>query len=235
MKIVGYIKEVGGSNRQRCCCCVCCGMAKREVKEKNMMVGLCTKTSPLYSRCVRLSVVFLGVLTDITMCALFFNLEPIEDSFQFWSNLAENVWVGLYSAILSLPFVLISVLSFHIPSSIIRSFQETTSLKQLRIVYGNQAHRLQCHACIGFTFFFLLSSFLCLYLIAFGNVISIALQKNWVQSSGASLVIDMIAFEMIPALVFGLAGLLIFLCDCKCCLCPLVSVEVYRVFRNIAA
>ena len=110
-------------------------MANREVKDKNMMVGLCSKTSPLYSRCVRLSVLFLGVLTDITMCALFFNLEPIENSFQFWDSLVENVWVGVYSVLLSLPFILIVVLSFRVPSSVIRSFEETNSLKELEQVY----------------------------------------------------------------------------------------------------
>ena len=94
-----------------------------------MMLGLCSKTNPLYSRCTRLSVLLLGVLTDITMCALFFNLEPIEDSFQFWDSLVENVWVGVYSVLLSLPFILIVVLSFRIPSFILRSFQETTSVK----------------------------------------------------------------------------------------------------------
>ena len=52
-------------------------MAKEEIKDKNMMVGVCSKTSPLYSRCVRLSVVLLGLLTDIAICALFFNLEPV--------------------------------------------------------------------------------------------------------------------------------------------------------------
>ena len=74
-------------------------MAKAEIIEKNMMVALCWKTSPLYSRCIRLSVVFLGMLTDISICGLFFNLEPIEDSFQFWENLSENLWVALYSVL----------------------------------------------------------------------------------------------------------------------------------------
>ena len=75
------MEEKAAAYKHRCCCCVCCGMAKREIGEKNMMLSLCGKTSPLYSRCVRLSVLQLGVLTDVAMCALFFNLEPIEDSF----------------------------------------------------------------------------------------------------------------------------------------------------------
>ena len=88
---------------------------------------------------------------------------------------------------------------------------------------------------MGFTFFLLLSNFLCLYLVAFGHVVTLTLQKNWIQSSGASLAIDLVAFEVVPALFFGGVGLLIFVCDCKCCLCALVSLDLYRVFRNIAA
>ena len=155
-------------------------MVKREVKDKNMMVGLCSNTSPLYSRCVRLSVLLLGVLADITMCALFFNLEPIEDSFQFWDSLVENVWVGVYSVLLSLPFILIVVLSFRIPSSILRQFEQTNSLKELDRVYRAHSNRLHCHRFVGFTCFFFLSNFLCLYLTSFGHMVSMTLQKNWV-------------------------------------------------------
>lgn len=72
----------------KCCCVVCCRIARNEFSDKNMAVGLCSHTSPLYSRCVRWSVLLLGVLTDIAMCALFFNLEPIESAFQFWESLA---------------------------------------------------------------------------------------------------------------------------------------------------
>ena len=210
-------------------------MAKREIGEKNMVLSLCGKTSPLYSRCVRLSVLLLGVLTDVAMCALFFNLEPIEDSFQFWESLVENVWVGLYSVLLSVPPMVVVVLAFRIPSSVTRSFEESTSLAQLESEYKRHSSRLSCHKCLGFTLFFLLSCVLCLYLVAFGHVVSITLQKNWVQSSGASLAIDLVAFELMPALFFGAVGLLIFVCDCKCCLCALVSLDLYRVFRNVAA
>ena len=41
----------------------------------------------------------LGNAADIAICGLFFNLEPIEDSFQFWENLSENLWVALYSVL----------------------------------------------------------------------------------------------------------------------------------------
>ena len=147
----------------------------------------------------------------------------------------ENVWVGLYSVLLSVPLIMVVVLAFRIPSSITRSFEDSASLAQLESEYKRHSSRLRCHKCLGFSFFFLLSSALCLYLVAFGHVVSITMQKNWVQSSGASLAIDLVAFEVLPALFFGVVGLLIFVCDCKCCLCALVSLDLYRVFRNIAA
>ena len=146
-------------------------MAKREVNDKNMMVGLCSKTNPLYSRCVRLSVLLLGVLTDIAMCALFFNMEPVEEvSFQFWDGLVENVWVAIYSVLLSLPFILFVVLSYRIPSFILRSFRETTSVRQLEHVYRSHSKRIQCHKCLGFFFFFLFSCFLALPLITLSSL-----------------------------------------------------------------
>ena len=71
--------------------------------------------------------------------------------------------------------------------------------------------------------------------MAFGHVVSLRMQQEWVTSSGASLAIDLVAFEIAPALFFGSLALLILMCDCKCCLCSLVFLDLYRVFRNLAA
>ena len=146
-------------------------MARREIQDKNMVLNLCSTTSPLYSRCTRLSVLLLGVLTEITMCALFFDLEPIEDSFQFWDSHIENIWVVIYSVLLSLSFILILVLSFRIPSFVLRSFQEAASLTQLESVYRTHSKRIRCHQCLGF-FFFSLSPASSFSLVVFGNVVS---------------------------------------------------------------
>ncbi len=131
--------------------------------------------------------------------------------------------------------MLMLVLAFRVPSRVLRAFQETRNLAELRVVYRVHAGRLRCERCMGFGVFLVLSGFFSLYLVAFGHVVSLSLQKNWVTSSGASLAIDLVAFEVVPALFFGLVGLLIFSCDCKCCLCALVSLDLYRVFRNVAA
>ena len=45
--------------------------------------------------------------------------------------MAENLWVAIYSVVLSMPLSLVLVVSFGIPSSVTRSFEKTTSLHQL--------------------------------------------------------------------------------------------------------
>ena len=52
------------------------------------MIAVCFKTSALYSRCVRLSILMIGILTDLVICALFFNLDEAEDeTFMFWDGI----------------------------------------------------------------------------------------------------------------------------------------------------
>lgn len=94
------------------------------------MFNVCCKTSPLYSRCTRLALIQLAILCDISICALFFDLEPHEaESLLFWENIVENIWVGLYSALIAIPVMLIVALSFHIPPSYMRRLEGTRSIK----------------------------------------------------------------------------------------------------------
>ena len=199
------------------------------------MIGLCGKTSPLYSRCVRLSILMLGILTDLVICALFFSLDATEEeSFYFWDSLVENIWVSFFSVLFSIPPTLLVVLAFNIPSSVIRSFERSSSVSELEQVYRKNSQRLCCRRALGFFLFFIASSILCLYLIGFG-IAHVTLQKNWVQSSGVSVAIDLVVFELIPAMAFGWLGLMIVWCKCNCCLWMMMWLDVYRFFRNIAA
>ncbi len=50
-----------------------------------------------------------------------------------------------------------------------------------------------------------------------------------------SLVVDLVAFEMVPALAYGSMGLFLRCCNCKGWLCLLVGIEEYRLLRNLAA
>ena len=123
------IVKLEHSHRSRCCCCACLSIATGELREKNLMIGICCKTSPLYSRCTRLALLMLGALTDMTICALFFNLDPNDpEYFYFWDNLVSNIWVGFFSAVLSIPPLLFVVLAFKIPSKILLSFEASSSI-----------------------------------------------------------------------------------------------------------
>ena len=87
------------------------------------MIGVCARTSPLYPRCVRLSILLVGLLTDLVICALFFNLEgDEEESFYFWDSLMENIWVAIYSVLFSIPPSLLIVFAFTLPGSLTRKF-----------------------------------------------------------------------------------------------------------------
>ena len=46
-----------------------------ELKENNMPYNLVTTTSTLSPRAVRLTLFYLGIMIDVALCALFFNLE----------------------------------------------------------------------------------------------------------------------------------------------------------------
>ncbi len=213
---------------------MCCRVAKKELASKNLVCNLCSTTSMVYPRCMRLCVLLLALLTEVVLCALFFNVDPEEtESLLFWENLVENVWVGIFSALLSIPPTLVVVLAFRVPSRVLLAFERTTSLKQLQEQYSQHRSRLNCSLCTGYSLFALISLVFCTYLLAFGHIVTATLQENWMTSSGASVAVDLVAFEVLPALFFGRVGVLILSCDCKCCLCSLVFLEVYRSFRNV--
>ena len=66
------------------------------------------------------------------MCALFFEIsapgESEESSYYFWDEVVENVWVGIFSALLSIPMIFVIALAFHVPARIRKSFKNATSL-----------------------------------------------------------------------------------------------------------
>lgn len=70
--------------------------------------------------------------------------------------------------------------------------------------------------------FFLLSSFFCLYLVAFCHEASVSQQKEWAISSFISIALDIVIFELFPAVLIGLFGSLLFCCS-RFSLCLIVS------------
>lgn len=184
-------------------------MAKNELTTNNQMFNLCCKTSPLYPRFTRLALIQLAILCDLTICALFFNMDPqrASSSLLFWDNLVENIWCGLYSALIAIPLMLIVALAFRVPPSYVRRLEKTNSVKEIIDEYRIIAPRLQCQRACAYVLFTVLSFFFCVYLIAFGELVRAKSSQNWVQSSGASLTIDLVAFEIIPAFCVGTVAL----------------------------
>ena len=52
-----------------------------------MPYNLVTTTSTLSPRAVRLTLFYLGIMIDVALCALFFNLEEEEDDPPFWDGI----------------------------------------------------------------------------------------------------------------------------------------------------
>ena len=102
-------------------------------------------------------------------------------------------------------------------------------------MYARHRARLQCQQAIGWGVVLLLWSLLSVFLLGFGHVVSLKMQKQWISGSGASVAIDLVAFELLPALVLGSVVVSVLFCSCRCCLWLLVLLDVYRVFRNLAA
>ena len=68
----GRVQEKAEAQRGRCCLVACVGVARGELAENNLLAGLCCRSSALYSRPVRLSLFLVGLLLDVSLCALFF-------------------------------------------------------------------------------------------------------------------------------------------------------------------
>ena len=58
------------------------------------------------------------------------------------------------------------------------------------------------------------------------------MSRDWLVSSSVSIVIDLIAFEILPALFVAHIGLLYLGCKLRCFLWILVAIECYRFLRN---
>ena len=77
------------------------------------------------------------------------------------------------------------------------------------------------------------SGFCCVYLIAFAHLANPTMSRDWLVSSSISILIDLVAFEVLPAFAVGVLGILFFGCKARCLLWILASIEIYRFVRNL--
>ena len=80
--------------------------------------------------------------------------------------------------------------------------------------------------------FAIISLFCCVYLIAFSHVANPQMSRDWLVSSSISITIDLVLFEIFPAIAVGCLGLVYFGCKVKCAMWLIVSIEGYRFMRN---
>ncbi len=59
------------------------------------------------------------------------------------------------------------------------------------------------------------------------------MSRDWISGSFISVGIDVVVFEVVPAFLVGLFGSVLFGCSAKCTLCAIVTIELYRMIRNL--
>ena len=222
------------TQRKRSICCVFTRLTLSELETNNQLYNLIAKTSPLNKRGVRLSVCYLALLLELSLCALFFNLAPGDDEPPFLERLIENFWIALYSVVFALFPLLLLGLLFSVPKKWLAELQSADQLPEVKDKFNSISKELHLRVLVGFVFFFVLSLFLLLYIISFCHVAGLATSVDWLIASAISILLDQVAFEVLPALAVGFLGTLQGCCSrCRALLWVIVLIELYRLYRNL--
>ena len=197
-------------------------MISTELKNNNQLYHLFCVDSVVTPRSLRLALLYLSILSEIAISALFHDLSPSDDSSAFDSeSLTENFWVGLYSVVITLILMSLIGLTLRFPpkwSQELVTFSTSKSMNSFR----SFEKRLGVRLAVAFTCWFFLSCLLCLYLVGFGEIANQPSKEEWLTSSLISLSIDMSAFEVLPAFLFACLGWLVVFCKMKCLMCGVV-------------
>ena len=199
-----------------------------------MLVTLVSQTSPLYPRCLRLSLFWLGLLADLACSALFFNLQGEDTLFEsFWATVLENMWVALYSSILATFTLLLPALALRVPTRLFSNLKALHSDSEKALALKRIRKKLCCYRAVGLACFGLLSGLLGLYLLAFCQVASGDTALAWLSTSLLSIFCDLFVLELLAVFLYGGILTLSVLGECPCCLCLVVTLSFYRVIRNL--
>ena len=208
---------------------------KDELATNNQLYNTLSHTSLLNKRPVRLSIFYMAVILEFALNALFYNLGPSEeDQPLFWDGLIENFWVALYSSLFAMiPLLFIGVL-FSVPEKWVRVLKKAKSVDKIIMLYRSLKKKILCKAVCGYVFFFLFSNFILLYVICFCHVADGQMSKDWARSTTITIIIDLVVFEIVPALLFAFLAVLRGYCKgCQGVLCFIVLIEMYRFYRNL--
>ena len=80
----------------------------------------------------------------------------------------------------------------------------------------------------GWVLFWAVSCFCFLYIIAFCEMATPSAQEEWLTSSALSIVVDLVFFEVLPALVVSGVGVVSLGCKWKCGFFLIFVIEGYR-------
>ena len=83
-----------------------------------MPFNIVARHSVLESRKMRLSLLFLGLISDIAANALFFDLDTQgEEEGSFFEDFNQNFWIAVYSALITMIFLFVLGLLISFPQS----------------------------------------------------------------------------------------------------------------------
>lgn len=140
----------------------------------------------------------------------------------------------MYSALFAMVPLLMIGLIFSVPNRWIEKFKKAKTVEKIIVMYQELRRKILCKAICGYTFFILFSNFLLLYIICFCQVANSQMSKDWARSSSITIIIDLLVFEIVPALLFAFLAVLRGYCKgCQGVFCFIIVIEIYRFYRNL--
>ena len=107
----------------------------------------------------------------------------------------DNVWVGVYSTLLSALALFLPAVAYSIPGKMLTKIKDSSStLSEIKQNYKLIQRKVLCWRILGFAQFLELSLFLNLYLVAFCEVASRDTALAWLGASGLSLAMELVVF-----------------------------------------
>ena len=223
--------------KEKRCCCVFRKVVQNELSSNNQVYNLVSLTSLLNTRPVRLSLFYLALALEFALNALFYNLSPSEEDDEtplFWEGITENFWVALYSTLFAMLPLLVMGVVLSVPSKWSKQLQQAESVSSLKEAYFRLKRKLRCRAVTGYLLFGIFSNFLLLYIICFCHVASQQMSEDWGRSSSLTIVLDLLLFEIFPAVVVALFAVIRGYCrGCRGVVCFIIAIELYRQYRNL--
>ena len=200
--------------KERRCCCACCKLFADEIATNNQIYNLVKGTSSLVSPTVRLSLLFLALLFEFFLNALFYNLNPSEEETPLlWEGITENIWVSVYSFLFAMIPLLLLGLTFSSSSQTRKKLKRAENPQHLKRIYSRLKKRIRCNSVGGLIFFLLIANFLLLYIVCFCHVATQRMSQDWFRSSLILAFLDLIILEILPGILFAILGLFYSFCS----------------------